>query len=75
MIDDICSDSADVQKEAVQVFMARRSTRETITEGTRAYQGLIVLDTSTPAAAGGAGARRGLNKRGFSPLYLFNLCE
>ena len=64
-IDDIYSDSADVQKEAVQVFMPRRNTREVITDGTRAYQGHTVVDTSTSAAAGGAGAGRGI-----SPLYL-----
>ena len=58
-IDDMYSDRADVQKEAVQVFMTRRSTREVITDGTRAYQGHTVLDTSTLAAAGGAGAGRG----------------
>ena len=59
-ISDIFSDTAHVQKEAIQIFMARRSTREAITDGTMAYQGLIVLDTSTPASVGGAGARRGL---------------
>ena len=39
--------------------MTRRSTREVISGGTRAYQGHTVLDTSTLAAAGGAGAGRG----------------
>ena len=59
IIDDIYSDRTDVQKEAVQVFMPRRNTREVITDGTRAYQGHTVVDTSTSAAAGGAGAGRG----------------
>ena len=40
IIDDIYSDRTDVQKEAVQVFMTRRSTREVISDGTRAYHTL-----------------------------------
>jgi hypothetical protein len=49
------------QKDAVSVFMKRDSTRAAILKAAAASQGQgQILDTSTPAAAGGAGATTGM---------------
>ena len=48
------------QQRAVSTFIKRNSVRTALIEGSVAYQGAKVLDTSTPASAGGAGERIGL---------------
>ena len=49
------------QKQAVKTFIARKNIRTALLEGPGAYQGSAILDTSTPAPAGGAGERSGLD--------------
>ena len=47
------------QKQAIDTFIARSTLRTALLEGSGAYQGSSILDTSTPAP-GGAGERIGL---------------
>ena len=51
--------TVDQQKPAIQTFIERTKVRAALIEGSGAYQGSKILDTSTPAAAGGAGERIG----------------
>ena len=48
------------QHQAVSIFIKRNLVRTALIEGSVADQGANVLDTSTPASAGGAGERIGL---------------
>ena len=52
--------SVSEQKEAVYMFIRRHNTRSFIIDAVTASQGPIkILDTSTQADAGGAGASKG----------------
>ena len=69
-INDISNNCAELQKEAVKIFTLRKNKRAEILEQHGAYQGQIILDTSTPAVAGGAG-----EEEGGDPVNFFSLCE
>ena len=69
-INDISNNCAELQKEAVKIFTLRKNKRAEILEQHGAYQGQKILDTSTPAVAGGAGKEEGGN-----PVNFFSLCE
>ena len=58
-INDISNNCAELQKEPVKIFTLRKNRRAEILEQHGAYQGQIILDTSTLAVAGGAGEEEG----------------
>ena len=66
----ISNNCAELQKEAVKILTLRKNTRANILEQHGAYQGQIILDTSTPAVAGSAG-----EEKGGDPVNFLSLCE
>ena len=58
-IGDVTHFFAEFKKENVKTFTIQKNVRADILEQDGAYQGQIILDTSTPAVTGGAGENVG----------------